>query len=141
MHTNIDPNMKILIVDDFATMRHIVRKSLLALGYHDITEAADGLDALAKLEKAEFQFIISDWNMPNMMGLEFLKRVRANERYKATPFLMVTAEAKRENVLEAASAGVSQYIVKPFTLEALQEKMNAIFTRRAKEAATATRTR
>jgi two-component system chemotaxis response regulator CheY len=137
MNPQIDHNMKILIVDDFATMRQIVRKSLLALGFHDITEAADGVDALAKLERGEFQFIISDWNMPNMMGIEFLKRVRANERHKTTPFLMVTAEAKRENVLEAASAGVSQYIVKPFTLEALQEKMNAIFARRAKEAAAA----
>lgn len=135
MHPDINPHMKILIVDDFATMRHIVRKSLLELGFHDITEAADGLEALQKLDKGDFEFIISDWNMPNMMGIEFLKRVRASDRYKGTPFLMVTAEAKRENVLEAASAGVSQYIVKPFTVDALEQKLNAIFQRRSKEAA------
>lgn len=135
MSQNIDPAMKILIVDDFATMRHIMRKSLMELGFANVTEAADGVDALEKLGREEIQFIISDWNMPNMMGIEFLRRVRATERHKTTPFLMVTAEAKRENVLEAASAGVSQYIVKPFTVDSLQQKINAIFERRAREAA------
>lgn len=131
---NLDPNVKILVVDDFATMRQIVKKSLIALGYNNISEAADGQDALAKLETDTFGFIISDWNMPNMMGLDFLKAVRASERFKSIPFLMVTAEAKRENVIAAAQAGVSQYIVKPFTVDALQEKMTAIFTRKSKSA-------
>ena len=91
----------------------------------------DGHDALAKLEKGQFNFIISDWNMPNMMGLDFLKAVRSKESTKGIPFLMVTAEAKIDNILEAAKAGVSQYIVKPFTLEALEEKLNAIFKKAA----------
>lgn len=135
MAIRFDPHMKILIVDDFATMRHIVRRALTAMGFQNITEASDGVEALAKLEHEHFNFIISDWNMPNMMGIEFLRRVRADTRHKSVPFLMVTAEAKRENILEAASAGVSQYIVKPFTVDALQEKMEAIFARQAKEAA------
>lgn len=130
MNDNIDRNMKILIVDDFATMRQIVKKSLGALGFHNITEASDGVDALEKLGKDTFGFIISDWNMPNMMGLDFLKHVRSNDGYKSIPFLMVTAEAKRENVIEAAKAGVSQYIVKPFTVESLQQKIDAIFAKR-----------
>jgi two-component system chemotaxis response regulator CheY len=130
MGVNIDPNMKILVVDDFATMRQIVRKSLGELGFSNVTEAVDGVDALAKLEKDKFNFIISDWNMPNMMGLDFLKAVRGNERFKGIPFLMVTAEAKKENVFEAARAGVSQYIVKPFTVASLEEKINAIFAKR-----------
>lgn len=131
----LDTSMRILIVDDFATMRHIMRKSLMELGFSNVTEAADGVDALEKLGREDIQFIISDWNMPNMMGIEFLRRVRATDRHKTTPFLMVTAEAKRENVLEAASAGVSQYIVKPFTVDSLQQKIAAIFERRAREAA------
>lgn len=131
MPAPFDQNMKILVVDDAATMRQIVRKSLGELGLHNVTEAIDGHDALTKLEAGQFNFIISDWNMPNMMGLDFLKAVRAKEQTKAIPFLMVTAEAKRENVLAAAKAGVSQYIVKPFTLEALEEKLNAIFKKAA----------
>lgn len=134
MIENLDPKVKILVVDDFATMRQIVKKSLIALGYNNISEAVDGMDALAKLEKEEYGFIISDWNMPNMMGIDFLKAVRAHERLKAIPFLMVTAEAKRENVIEAAKAGVSQYIVKPFTVDSLQEKITAIFAKRSKPA-------
>lgn len=131
MPSQFDSNIKILVVDDAATMRQIVRKSLGQLGLHDVTEAVDGHDALSKLEKGQFHFIISDWNMPNMMGLDFLKAVRAKESTKTIPFLMVTAEAKRDNILEAAKAGVSQYIVKPFTLEALEEKLNAIFKKMA----------
>lgn len=134
MIENLDPNVKILVVDDFATMRQIVKKSLIALGYNNISEAVDGQDALAKLEKDKFGFIISDWNMPNMMGIDFLKAVRAHERFKSIPFLMVTAEAKRENVIAAAQAGVSQYIVKPFTVDSLQEKMTAIFAKKPKSA-------
>jgi two-component system, chemotaxis family, chemotaxis protein CheY len=131
MLANVDPKMKILVVDDFATMRQIVKKSLGALGLHNVTEAVDGMDALSKLEKDQFNFIISDWNMPNMMGIDFLKAVRGNEKLKGIPFLMVTAEAKRENVIEAAKAGVSQYIVKPFTVESLEEKLNAIFNKKS----------
>jgi len=131
MSVGVDPNIKILVVDDFATMRQIVKKSLGALGYHNVTEAVDGIDALAKLEKDQFSFIISDWNMPNMMGIDFLKAVRSSEKLKGIPFLMVTAEAKRENVLEAAKAGVSQYIVKPFTVDSLEEKMKAIFNKKS----------
>ena len=131
MLPSIDPNMKILVVDDFATMRQIVKKSLGALGLHNITEAVDGVDALAKLEKGDFNFIISDWNMPNMMGIDFLKAVRASDKLKGIPFLMVTAEAKRENVIEAAKAGVSQYIVKPFTVESLEEKLKAILNQKS----------
>ena len=131
MLPSIDPNIKILVVDDFATMRQIVKKSLGALGLHNITEAVDGVDALAKLEKGDFNFIISDWNMPNMMGIDFLKAVRSSDKLKGIPFLMVTAEAKRENVIEAAKAGVSQYIVKPFTVESLEEKLKAIFNKKS----------
>jgi two-component system chemotaxis response regulator CheY len=122
--------MRILIVDDHMTMRQIVRKSLGELGLNNVTEAVDGVDALAKLEKDTFEFIISDANMPNMMGLDFLKAVRANETLKGIPFLMVTAEANRQNVFEAAKAGVSQYIVKPFTVSSLEEKISAIFSKR-----------
>lgn len=130
MIPNVDVNIKILVVDDHQTMRQIVRRSLGELGFMNVTEAVDGMDALAKLEKDSFGFIISDWNMPNMMGLDFLKAVRANESSKGIPFLMVTAEAKKENVFEAAKAGVSQYIVKPFTVASLEEKMTAIFARK-----------
>ncbi len=130
MVPNIDPNIKILIVDDHMTMRQIVKRSLGELGFNNVTEAVDGIDALSKLQKETFGFIISDWNMPNMMGLDFLKAVRANESFKGIPFLMVTAEAKKENVFEAAKAGVSQYIVKPFTVSSLEEKMSAIFSKR-----------
>jgi two-component system chemotaxis response regulator CheY len=130
MVPNIDPNIKILVVDDHMTMRQIVKRSLGELGFSNVTEAVDGLDALSKLEKDQFGFIISDWNMPNMMGLDLLKAVRGNESFKGIPFLMVTAEAKKENVFEAAKAGVSQYIVKPFTVASLEEKMTAIFAKR-----------
>jgi two-component system chemotaxis response regulator CheY len=134
MSVPADPQIKILVVDDFATMRQIVKKSLAALGFTNVTEAVDGVDALAKLDRDQFNFIISDWNMPNMMGIDFLKAVRANDKLKAIPFLMVTAEAKRENVIEAAKAGVSQYIVKPFTVESLEEKMTTIFSRKTPSA-------
>jgi two-component system, chemotaxis family, chemotaxis protein CheY len=130
MIPNVDVNIKILVVDDHQTMRQIVRRSLGELGFMNVTEAVDGVDALAKLQKDSFGFIISDWNMPNMMGLDFLKAVRASETSKGIPFLMVTAEAKKENVFEAAKAGVSQYIVKPFTVASLEEKMTAIFARK-----------
>lgn len=130
MIPNVDRNIKILVVDDHQTMRQIVKKSLCELGFSNVTEAVDGMDALSKLEKDKFGFIISDWNMPNMMGLDFLKAVRSNESFKGIPFLMVTAEAKKENVFEAAKAGVSQYIVKPFTVASLEEKMTSIFAKK-----------
>lgn len=131
----MDKNMNILIVDDFSTMRQIVKKSLNSLGFINITEAADGHDALTKLESGQFNFIISDWNMPNMMGIDLLKAIRSNEKLKALPFLMVTAEANRDNILEAAKAGVSQYIIKPFTVDALEQKITAIFKQKPPPAA------
>jgi two-component system chemotaxis response regulator CheY len=126
----IDKQMKILIVDDFASMRQIVRKTLLALGFDNVSEAAGALDAVRKIEGGEqYDFIISDWNMPNMTGLELLTYIRGSEKMGRIPFLMITAEAQRENIIQAAKAGVSQYIVKPFTAEALQQKLDSIFSK------------
>lgn len=123
----LDKKMPILVVDDFSTMRRIVKNCLKQLGFDNITEAEDGAVALEKLKAGEFKFIVSDWNMPNMMGIDLLKAVRASESLKHIPFLMVTAEAQKENILEAAKAGVSNYIIKPFTADLLTEKMEAIF--------------
>ena len=123
----LDKKMPILVVDDFSTMRRIVKNCLKQLGFDNITEAEDGAVALEKLKAGEFKFIVSDWNMPNMMGIYLLKAVRASESLKHIPFLMVTAEAQKENILEAAKAGVSNYIIKPFTADLLTEKMEAIF--------------
>jgi two-component system chemotaxis response regulator CheY len=120
--------MKILVVDDFSTMRRIVRNLLKELGFVNIHEAEDGVDALAKLRtEYNFQFVVSDWNMPNMTGIELLRAIRADERLKHLPVLMVTAEAKRENIIEAAQAGASGYVVKPFTAGTLNEKLQKIF--------------
>ena len=121
---------KFLLVDDFSTMRRIIANLLKELGYSDIIEAEDGLQGLKKLENNNVTFIISDWNMPNMNGLEFLKTVRQDSRYSHIPVLMVTAEAKRENVVEAAKAGADGYIVKPFNMTTLQEKIDKIFAKR-----------
>jgi two-component system chemotaxis response regulator CheY len=126
----MDRKMKILVVDDFATMRQIVKKSLRQLGFDNITEAVDGNDALNKLKADEYKFIVSDWNMPNMMGIDLLKAIRSDEKLKQLPFLMVTAEAQKENIIEAAKAGVSQYIIKPFTVDSLQQKIEAIFSKK-----------
>jgi two-component system chemotaxis response regulator CheY len=126
----VDKKIPILIVDDFSTMRRIVKTCLRQLGFENIAEAEDGQVALSKLQCSEFKLVISDWNMPNMMGIDLLKAVRADEKLKALPFLMVTAEAQKENVLEAAKAGVSNYIVKPFTADQLQAKLEAVFTKR-----------
>jgi two-component system chemotaxis response regulator CheY len=120
-------DIRILVVDDFSTMRRIIRGVLKKLGFNNIEEAEDGDVALAKLKAGDFQFIISDWNMPNMRGIDLLKAVRSDDRLKALPFLMVTAEAKKEEVLAAMQAGVSQYMVKPFTPDALEGKITAIF--------------
>ncbi len=123
----IDYNMKIMIVDDFATMRRIVKNILTQLGFKNFVEADDGSVAWEMLQKEPVDFIISDWNMPKMTGIELLKKVRADEKLKDTPFLMVTAEAQKENIVEAVKARVSNYIVKPFTPETLSEKIEKIF--------------
>jgi len=122
-----DAKMRFLVVDDFSTMRRIVRNLLKELGFTNVDEAEDGVVALNKLKTQRFEFIVSDWNMPNMTGIELLKAVRADVDLKHLPFLMITAEAKRENIIEAAMAGASGYIVKPFTAATLEEKMGKIF--------------
>jgi two-component system chemotaxis response regulator CheY len=122
-----DPNMKILVVDDMSTMRRIVKNIMKQLGFANVEEAENGQEALAKLRAETFGFIISDWNMPVMTGIDLLRAVRSDDKLKAIPLLMVTAEAQKENLVEAIQAGVSNYIVKPFTAEVLQEKMNKIF--------------
>ncbi|MGB9697790.1 MAG: response regulator [Thermodesulfobacteriota bacterium] len=126
----VDLKMKILVVDDFATMRRIIKNILKDLGYENIFEADSGLSALEILKRENINFIISDWNMPQMSGIELLKAVRNSELWKDIPFLMVTAEGQKENVLEAAKNKVSNYIVKPFTAEVLKEKINKIFENR-----------
>lgn len=123
----VDKNMKFLVVDDFSTMRRIVRNLLKELGFTNVDEAEDGVVALNKLQNGEFEFVVSDWNMPNMTGIELLKHIRADAKLKGLPVLMVTAEAKKENIIEAAQAGASGYVVKPFTAATLEEKLNKIF--------------
>jgi two-component system chemotaxis response regulator CheY len=122
-----DPNMKILIVDDMATMRRIVKNILKQLGFPNVEEAENGQDGLQKLRSDTFGFVVSDWNMPVMNGIDLLRAIRADDKLKATPVLMVTAEAQQANLVEAIQAGVSNYIVKPFTAETMQEKMAKIF--------------
>ncbi|MDR2030795.1 MAG: chemotaxis response regulator CheY [Azoarcus sp.] len=124
-----DPKTKFLIVDDFSTMRRIVRNLLKELGYTNADEAEDGVVALQKLESTptEFNFVVSDWNMPNMDGLTLLQKVRSSPQLKHLPVLMITAEAKKENIIAAAQAGASGYIVKPFTAATLAEKLEKIF--------------
>ena len=124
----LDLSMRILVVDDFSTMRRIIKNILKQIGFTNVDEAENGHAALAKIgDGGNYDFVISDWNMPEMTGIELLKQVRANEATKDLPFLMVTAEAKKENVVEAVKAGVNNYIVKPFTAEVLQEKISKIF--------------
>lgn len=127
-----DPNMKFLVVDDFSTMRRIVRNLLKELGFTNVQEAEDGVDALNKLQGDKFEFVVTDWNMPNMTGIELLKAIRADAALKHLPVLMITAEAKKENIIEAAQAGASGYIVKPFTAATLDEKMKKIFEKMPK---------
>jgi len=122
-----NPSMKILIVDDFATMRRIVKNILTQLGYKNVIEADDGTTALDVLKAEKVELIISDWNMPKMTGLDLLKAVRADASMANTPFIMVTAEAQQDNIILAVKAKVSQYIVKPFTAETLAEKLQKIF--------------
>jgi two-component system chemotaxis response regulator CheY len=125
----VDKGLRFLVVDDFATMRRIVRNLLRELGFNNIEEAEDGVDALQKLRTKSFDFVVSDWNMPNMQGIDLLRAIRADDKLRALPVLMVTAEAKRENIIEAAQAGVNGYVVKPFNADTLREKLDAIFQR------------
>lgn len=126
---DVDKNMKILVVDDFSTMRKIIKNLLKQAGYKNIVEAEDGGEALKVVKSEKVDFIISDWNMPNMNGLEFLKAVRADSESSSLPFLMVTAEGLQENVVAAVKAGVSNYVVKPFTAEVLDEKIGKIIAK------------
>ena len=126
-----DYKMKILVVDDFSTMRRIVKNVLKQIGFENIEEAEDGAQGLAKLKGGGFGFVVSDWNMPNMDGLEFFKASRQDPTTKDVPFLMVTAEAEKEKVVTAIQAGVNNYIVKPFTAEIFKEKMDRIFEKLA----------
>ena len=125
----IGPEMKILVVDDFSTMRRIIKNILKEIGYSNIDEADDGSTALEKLKGGDFDFVVTDWNMPIMPGIELLKNIRQDEKLKNLPVLMVTAEAQKENVTMAVAAGVSNYIVKPFTAAALKERIDLILER------------
>ncbi|GAC1410838.1 MAG: chemotaxis response regulator CheY [Burkholderiaceae bacterium] len=125
------PNTKFLVVDDFSTMRRIVRNLLKELGYTNVDEAEDGSMALAKLRAEKFDFVVSDWNMPVMDGLTMLQNIRADPALAKLPVLMVTAEAKKENIIAAAQAGANGYVVKPFTAATLDEKLGKIFEKLA----------
>ena len=122
-----DRNIKVLVVDDFSTMRRIVKNILKQLGYADIEEAEDGRGALAKLHQERYGLVVTDWNMPNMNGIELVKAIRSDTEIKDIPILMVTAEAKKENIIAAAQSGAHGYIVKPFTAATLSEKLEKIF--------------
>jgi len=130
-----DPKMKFLVVDDFSTMRRIVRNLLKELGFTNVDEAEDGQIALQKLNSLPFDFVVTDWNMPNKDGLTLLQNIRATPSLKHLPVLMITAEAKKENIIAAAQAGASGYIVKPFTAATLSEKLEKIFEKMGQKAA------
>jgi len=123
-----DTNMRVLVVDDFSTMRRIIKNILRQIGFTNVVEADDGAAAWEVLTKDKIDFIISDWNMPQMTGIELLRKVRAHEEFCNLPFLMVTAEAQQENIIEAVQAKVSNYIVKPFTPEVMKQKIDKIFS-------------
>jgi|TARA_B100001059_G_C17795305_1_gene562660 two-component system chemotaxis response regulator CheY len=125
----LDKNMKILVVDDFSTMRRIIKNLLRDLGFTNIQEADDGNTALPMLQQGDFDFVVTDWNMPGMQGIDLLKEIRKDDDLAHLPVLMVTAEAKREQIIQAAQAGVNGYIVKPFTAVTLKEKLDKIFER------------
>jgi len=127
MTADVDKNLRFLVVDDFSTMRRIVRNLLKELGFGNVEEAEDGAVALQMLKAGGFDFVVSDWNMPNMDGLQLLQAIRADAALKKLPVLMVTAEAKKENIVAAAQAGASGYVVKPFTAATLDEKLNKVF--------------
>ncbi len=129
--SNIDRNINILVVDDFSTMRRIVKNLLVELGFSNLDEADDGSTAWPMIQTGKYDFIVSDWNMPEMTGIELLRKVRSTEGLKDMPFMLITAEQKRSQILDAAEAGVDGYIVKPFTAHTLQEKINKIAERKA----------
>ena len=131
----IDKNIKILVVDDFPTMRRIVRNLLKELEFVNVDEAEDGAAGLEKVKSGNYVFVVSDWNMPNMDGLAMLLAIRADPQFAKLPVLMVTAEAKKENIIAAAQAGANGYVVKPFTAVTLEEKITKIFEKIAKEGA------
>ena len=122
---NLD--MKILVVDDFPTMRRIIKNLLKQLGFQHMLEAEDGLNALNLMKEETFDFVVTDWNMPKMTGIELLRNIRSDDNFKVIPVLMVTAESEKENILEAIQAGVNNYIVKPFTADTLKDKIEKIF--------------
>ena len=122
-----NPNMRVLVVDDFSTMRRIIKNILRQLGFTNVVEADDGTTAWDILNKDKIEFVISDWNMPQMTGIELLRKVRSSEEFADMPFLMVTAEAQQENIIEAVQAKVSNYIVKPFTADVMKQKIDKIF--------------
>lgn len=125
----MDKNIKILVVDDFSTMRRIIKNLLRDLGFNNTQEADDGSTALPMLQSGDFDMLVTDWNMPGMTGIDLLKAVRADAKLSSLPVLMVTAEQKKEQIVEAAQAGVNGYIVKPFTAQTLKEKLDKIFER------------
>jgi two-component system chemotaxis response regulator CheY len=133
-YRDVSKDMKFLVVDDFSTMRRIIKNLLIDLGYANVTEADDGATALPMLQAGSFDFLITDWNMPGMPGLDLLKAVRADARLAKMPVLMLTAEAKREQIIEAAQAGVNGYVIKPFTAVTLKEKIDKILETRANAA-------
>lgn len=125
----MDKNIKILVVDDFSTMRRIIKNLLRDLGFNNTSEADDGMTALPMLQSGTFDMVVTDWNMPGMPGIDLLRAIRADAKLTHIPVLMVTAEQKKENIIEAAQAGVNGYIVKPFTAATLKEKLDKIFER------------
>ncbi|MBU2884081.1 chemotaxis response regulator CheY [Psychrosphaera sp. B3R10] len=125
----MDKNMKILVVDDFSTMRRIIKNLLRDLGFTNVSEADDGSTALPMLQNGDFDFVVTDWNMPGMQGIDLLREIRKDESLKHMPVMMVTAEAKKEQIVAAAQAGVNGYIVKPFTAATLKGKLEKIFER------------
>ncbi|MGK0501802.1 MAG: two-component system chemotaxis response regulator CheY [Alteromonadaceae bacterium] len=129
MEAILDKSMKILVVDDFSTMRRIIKNLLKDLGFANIQEADDGNTALPMLQQGDFDFVVTDWNMPGMQGIDLLRAIRADDKLKHLPVLMVTAEAKKEQIVAAAQAGVNGYVVKPFTAATLKEKLDKIFER------------
>lgn len=123
----MDLNMKVLIVDDFATMRRILRNILKQIGFTDINEADDGSTALKELKKEKYDLILCDWNMPEMPGIDLINAIRADDELKGIPFVMITAEAQKDNIIGAVKAGVNSYVVKPFTAETIGEKLKKVF--------------
>ena len=129
MEAVLNKNMKIIVVDDFSTMRRIIKNLLKDLGFTNVQEADDGNTALPMLQQGDFDFVITDWNMPGMQGIDLLRAIRADDKLKHLPVLMVTAEAKKEQIVAAAQAGVNGYVIKPFTAGTLKEKITKIFER------------